>query len=650
MDDLSKNEDILFLKTVLELIPILWLNEAEKCTQKTIALKIGVSNSYLSKAKFNQKYAVNLRRKLLALVNELGGEYNDQKKCFYDRAKNNYPLSNELSAESLIQAQFGVDSDLFKSQLSKTKTIRVLTTWAGETYSNLVRLLEEDPAISKKVEKIEVLLLHPDSTAAHLRSKGLGHNPEKGFNSIIGDLQEFVNTPKEIKSKLEIRLYNQLPSVKLIMMDDLIVVGFFLFKEIARRGHHIVFNPRNNPEFALDLIRHYRLLWNTAERFEFEKAEGLLEKWKHPSFKRYNKSRYSNFEGVFRLYYPEQYSQDENYKEHKISTTIGCNIIEISGFDDGLFSCKMKSHGSDNLYEGELINIKFNNPDYMILELRNSQLNRYLNLVFYIKNAKNNNQYFGMFSVIYGNTSNLGNGNAILIPMDESFDKLSAESIDSQILDSDSTNEHHNYLEPNSIAYLIDKRRSLSLPIMHAAELKEQDHISGVFKIYSCGSTSAEQKDFFMNIGIIEISSNGMVRFKNKKGGHEGVGQAFKTQSSLHIELVNSHSNIQRFGHFIFQIGSNPALISEEGAIYTGISASTTWKDELPVSSRLIIECSTQGSYESLDPQKVHFATEEWQQIPEAIRDSFSSLENNFIGFFNRRGRIYNLNDLKSED
>lgn len=637
-----------FLKAALKFICRIWDDEKIKCNQKNIALRLGYTSSYLSKAKENPSYARNISRKVLRLIKELGGEYSAAEETFYDKDKKPFPIELGIESGFTLEIQEGVDSPIFRSHMEKTKSIRILTTWAGETYENLMKILDDKPEVWKSIEKIEVLVLHPNSMATYLRSKGLGYNHEKGFNRIKDELQEIMNSPLEVKNKLEIRLYDELPSLKLLIMDSLTTIGFFLYKELSRKGNHIILEHEHNPAFALSLKRHFYKIWNGAEVFDFDQGEDLIESWKYSVYKKHNKAVYEKFEGTYRLYYSERYSSQKEYQNHKIAASIGCNILEIKNNGKGVFKCRMNAMGSEEgeYYEGEILNTGFNNPKYLIIQLKNKYDSRYLNLSFSIKNKRKGELRFGVFSVIYGFTGALGSGLTVLRPVESKFDDLKPESLNPRTLNCNKENEHSEILDHQVISYLAHKKESLVFPVSKKEDLQEALIQNGTYKLYSYGQKSEDKNIKQITIAIIEVLSSGMVRFKNRPSRFEGVGWARKIQSNLYIELVNSKQNINRTALFILHVGKNPSP-NKESIIYCGISAGTTWQEENPVASRVIMEYYPNKSFECLKSEKIAIHSNNIAKIPLAIRKVLLGKSSNFIGFFNKRRRIFSQATLE---
>ncbi len=652
MENEHDNPGISFLTNALSFIPEIWNDPEQKCNQKLIARKLGITGSYLSKAKENEKYANNLKRKVIQLIRELGGDYDREREVFIDLEGNTFDTGEKSGEKGIgVRLSRGMDGDLFLRNLRQTKTIQVITTWGSESYANLLNLLEQDVEVWASIEKIQLLLLHPNSQATYLRSKGVGFNLEKGFNRVKDDLQELINTPIFIRNKLEVRLYDELPGVKLIMLDGLYILGFFLFKELSRIGTHVVFNPKQNVSFAANMKNQFRKLWNSAEPFHLEKDEQLLERWQFPEYKRYNKKTYNQLVGTYYLYYPERFPSDIRYRNHKVFTTIGCNVLSIKEGINGQFICQMKTQfDPEGTYSGEVMNQGFNNPGYLVIRMKNLANNKYIELTFPLSENKTNDKYYGYFSIIYQTRGGSGAGYALLVPRQERFEELESTYIPLETIHPNSDNEHLSILGKQAIRYLIQKRDSLLVPSNDENMEDKCPGIEGVFRIYAAGRKKTDEPAPDIIVGILEISPFGTVRFKNRKNGYEGVGWAHRIQSRINIELTNSNPQIYRTALFSIEVGNKPLTNKSEGSILCGVNVGTTWMDETPVASRIILEYCPEEKYENLTPEKVAPFTKRFEQIPEDIREALIGRLNNLIGFFNQRGQILNNESLKEEN
>jgi hypothetical protein len=120
---------------------------------------------------------------------------------------------------------------------SAHREIMILQTWIP----NLQRFewALRDAIIGRRVD-VRVLLLHPSSPVARLREEALRRDPALAedvkanverclsiFESLAADI------PKRDQSRLQVRLYNSLPSIAVYKADDDYLVSSFLHAQLA---------------------------------------------------------------------------------------------------------------------------------------------------------------------------------------------------------------------------------------------------------------------------------------------------------------------------------------------------------------------------------------------------------------------------------
>lgn len=308
---------------------------------------------------------------------------------------------------------------------------------------------------------------------------------------------------------------------------------------------------------------------------------------------------------------------------------------------------KPVGHSEEEYYEGKLVNQEFNNPDYLILELQNKTKNRMVHFTFSTKNGKKRSLNLGTFSVIYGASGRIGCGKVILVPVEEEFKSLRPESLAPDELMGKANNLHFKRLGATAISYLIQKNKSLLSPLGKAEELREKSIPAGVFKVYfgSVGNTGFNNQR--IKTGILQIDSAGLVRYKNRVRGFEGTGWATKNGNNLFIEIVNSNPAVQRMAIFIVQTGINTAL-EKENSIYCGICAGTTWVDELPAGSRIVLSSCPNKSFDALKPESITINSPAYKKLPLGLQKLLTGKTGNVFGFFSQLGAIYNVDSLET--
>ncbi len=632
----TKTEGIKFLPTALDFFEGNWDSD-EKCTQKKISERLGVSSSYLSKAKQDNDYARNLKRNLIALVKELGGTYCFDENAFFDGNNNSYPV-DEGETPKKIHVQKGVVSPLLLEELSRTNNLYLLMTWTSESCGQLIRKFEENPKLFLGIKNVKLLLLHPNSICAKMRSRELSEKETKGFGQIIEDLEKCVRLPKRIKNNIEVKLYRELPNIRLILCDDLYSYGHYLNNNESSLGHQIMFDPKsdNHKSMAKELRRHFFNIWKNAETFDLESGGKILEQWKAPSYQGYNKEVYDQFIGCHKIYYAQMESDSSHIEYHKTLATIGCGILEIYKNKSGEFKCRFKHEDttfSETMY-GKLIHEGLDNKNILILELKNKSKEQYLKMYFNIRNGKKGNLDSGSYTFIHGNSGKIGNGRALLCPSTKDYEALYPENLQASQILMDKKNKHLHNLGIEGIAYLSNKKNSLLIPESPKENVNHRMDFSGTFKLYSFRKNNSDSSQHKISIAVLEILSSGSVRFKNRIGGFECVGWANKKQGNLYIRIKNSNKNVSRSALFIFKTGINPHPTEKKLPYFYGASVSTTWSKEMPVGAKVILEHCPKKKYDDTTPIKINSDSKDFLKIPECIREKLSDKNENYVGFF----------------
>jgi len=397
------NATLLF-KKYIEFISQIWDAEAKEkygtFNQHNIANAIGRSPGYISKAKENDNYSSRVIPELLKLIEKLGGEYIEEEDALiHDKKGKRLELVKANNSDYRLHRMN--KAWIRKTLTHKTKVLNLLVTSIGETADDVMQVLNRRPELLRKVDKIKLLMLSPESVGTHLRGKSMGINMGRGFNKIKEDLQNIFEhherlneiLPKGAKRpEIEIRLYDELPSIQLVMTDTKVLIGFYLQGLYSKNVDNLVLD-RDRSEFIRQIEGHWSSIWQKYKHtsMKIEDIPARIEQFTHPPYKRFNIHRYKDFEDKsYYLYYAERYSPNE-YRTHKTSATIGCNILHIEENVEGVFKCRMKAAGVDDSeqeYYGELTNINFNSPDYLIITLTNKTKTRHLSLYFSIKEKR----------------------------------------------------------------------------------------------------------------------------------------------------------------------------------------------------------------------------------------------------------------------
>jgi len=635
-----------FLNKSLQFISETWDEKDGKYTQLKIAQKLDCTTAYLSKAKTNENYARLLKPKLIAIIEKFGGQYIEAENLFIDKEGKRFEIVS--AADRIDFGLHRMDRKWVRKILArKTKELCILTTWVGETADDVMQLFNNKPELLRKIDTLKILILNPNAQATYLRGKSMGINSGRGFNKIKEDLQSIFEhhqrlneiLPKTVKRpEIQIRLYDELPSVQLIMSDTKVLVGFYLQGVSSKSVDNLVLE-RDNSQFIRQLDNHFFSIWNNSEPLKIEDVQAKIEELTDPPYKRFNIHRYKDFENKsYFLYYAERYSPNE-YRTHKTSATIGCNILQIEENVEGVFKCRMKAAGVDDSeqeYYGELTNTHFNNPDYLLLTLTNKTKTRHLSLYFSIKNKEKNNYIFGLFSVIYKSSGHCGSGFAVLKEANKTYKNLNPTSLSPN----DLPNADHKLPYP-LISYLIDKKGSLLRPVNSIKQIQSSEEtlekVAGTYYVYAYSGSVEEPQ---ITQGVATLYTTGMVDYKNRINGFDGVGylEVDKAKNRLYIEVINSSPKIPRKALFIIDCDS----LEDKRDFFTGVCTSITWHEGTPVASRIIAQKINKREvkgFDDVEPKKITLDSEEYVKLPLIVKQNLTGIFPNMVGFFEDRSK-----------
>jgi len=635
------NNSVNFIVKSLDFLKRNW--KGGKYTQQAVAKELGVANSYISKARGgNANFAEKLKPKLLKLIEEkLKGSYSEAEQVFINKDGEIYDAAADHDKYKLTK----MDGVKLIHMLRGTDRLDILTTWLDEVDGDITDYLRKHPEILKD-KKIRLLLLHPDSYGALLRSKSLSADIETGFNRIKEDLYNLYSIfDGNRELEIEIRLYHELPSLSLIVSDDTLVAGFYIN---SRNIEQIILKKNNNSEFIEKLENHFKEIWKKSKenKIELRDIPSELDNFTAPSYRRYNTYKYSKCTGTFYLFYSEKYSPND-YRIHKTAASIGVNILKIKYKGEGVFKVTMKAAGVDESkqeYYGELVNQKFNSPSYILMTLTNKTKTRHLSLYFHIKDIgklTEETTVFGLFTVIYRTSGKIGSGLSVLsrIGGEEQYEKEDPDSLDPAKI----RNKHNNsadikkheafqsILTDEIISYLVNKQKSLILSASSIKEITNNEIVADIKDIkntYYVYAYSGDHENPKITKGVINISSSGVL-YRNRVNGYEGVGW-FRVDSyrkNIYIDVRNSNPNYKRSALFIINYENRT-----QKKYLEGVCASTTWHEGVPVAAKVIFE-EVEFDFEKEEPQKIKTDSEDFINLPLIVKQKLTGIESSMIGF-----------------
>lgn len=644
------SDSVTFVIKALDFLSENWTFD-KKYTQQKVAGKLNISDSTISKARNGSvTIAKKLKPKLLSLIEELDGSYSETEQVFINKSgkvydatigNDNYKIE-KVDGVKLIRLLRGTE----RSDLD------ILTTWLDEV-GDITDYLRKNKEILKG-KTIRLLLLHPDSYGTLLRSKLLSADIETGFNRIKEDLYNLhsIFDDYEEKPDIVIRLYHELPSINLIVTKEVLIVGFYINQEYSKNTEQIILKKDNNLEFVKKLEENFETIWGKSKKNELTLADipSKLERFTTPAYKRFNIYRYSQFTGTFYLFYTEKYSPND-YRIHKTAASIGVNILKIKYKGEGVFKVTMKAAGVDESkqeYYGELVNQKFNSPDYILMNLTNKTKTRHLSLYFHIKDTdklKKESIIFGLFTVIYRTSGKIGSGLSVLsrIGGEEQYKEKDPDSLDPAKI----RKKHNNradikkykafqpILTDEIISYLVNKQKSLILSASSLSQITNETDIDEVKGTYYVYAYSGDHENPKITKGIISISSSGIL-YRNRINGYEGVGwfRVDTDKKNIYIDVRNSNPNYKRSALFIINYQNRI-----QKKYLEGVCASTTWHDGVPVAAKVIFE-EVKFDFEKEEPQKIKANSEDFAILPLIVKQKLTGIESSMVGFLEDEGKI----------
>lgn len=181
-----------------------------------------------------------------------------------------YTRQDELSATKagVINAHLGMPLELFVDWIWNAKsTIRVLNTWTGIFYGDPSVIIE---AI-KRGCNFQILLLDPSSAFAKQRSIDIHLDDKEAVDenevpkNILTSIRHLASLYQELndaKGRMELRLYNVLPSFSVHQCDNRALIGFFPHSE--RTTAFPMLQVEMQSPFGLRFNEEFEAIWNTA--------------------------------------------------------------------------------------------------------------------------------------------------------------------------------------------------------------------------------------------------------------------------------------------------------------------------------------------------------------------------------------------------
>jgi hypothetical protein len=159
-----------------------------------------------------------------------------------------------------------------------TDEVRILSTWTDLLKSDAIkpRFLQATRNLIQRGPTVKILLLDPYSIAAEQRNKEIGRGARKrdaaaadqrdsvqsDIRRNLRDLNAFVaSLPADQRERLQVRIYDATPAIRLLMQDDTGYVAFFPRGIPSTQGRHLAINMNTSlGQFCRDKFDE---LWDT---------------------------------------------------------------------------------------------------------------------------------------------------------------------------------------------------------------------------------------------------------------------------------------------------------------------------------------------------------------------------------------------------
>ena len=164
-----------------------------------------------------------------------------------------------------LYLQFPLE-ELYSEISTANEHVRLLYTWIYAAKP----LLNALTPVSQRGVKIQILMLHPQSAFASLRSREIGFgDPEHGASQVTSNLSAFASwlrQDNDAAGHVEIRLYDAFPTIVMVDTGDRLIYSPLFHGALALEGPYIEAR-REDEELYLRVQRHFLRLWDGAQVF-----------------------------------------------------------------------------------------------------------------------------------------------------------------------------------------------------------------------------------------------------------------------------------------------------------------------------------------------------------------------------------------------
>ncbi len=188
------------------------------------------------------------------------------------------PLAVEDAGSGIVRVHRNLDYNLLLDYMAEAEEIVILNTWIPELNILDDALLE---ALARGTY-VSILMLHPDSHIAQLRSQALQGATQArlredrvrpGVRHCLEVLASIARTlDDEGRRHLRVRLYDSLPSISVYGVDDRALFSVFLHGQLAVKSPQIEVQGQDSLMGRL-VFRELETLWGIGQEFKD------LEQW-----------------------------------------------------------------------------------------------------------------------------------------------------------------------------------------------------------------------------------------------------------------------------------------------------------------------------------------------------------------------------------
>ena len=219
------------------------------------------------------------RRKEAALLSDCARHFTDfdlqDEDGLAAQGDNAFSKNRELGSAPQIPGQEPTDVgivsvyahlDYFSLELEmrRAREINLLSTFipAFDVFSDAIR-----EALSQGAH-VRILMVHPSSPAASMRTAGLGRDPSDVKHGVEHCLNQFARLASSLdeddaRKRLVVRLYNSLPSVAVYNVDDHSLVSVFLHGQLAIHAPQLELHGRESL-LGKVFYKEFMTLWDRA--------------------------------------------------------------------------------------------------------------------------------------------------------------------------------------------------------------------------------------------------------------------------------------------------------------------------------------------------------------------------------------------------